>query len=100
MWHQDPAVKSEMLSAFSAVYLTDGAGEHAEALAPEEIAHNLMHLVRHCDVSEVWLLNILYPCEACFCFFFPFFNFAIMNILLDDFYGTNCGRNVLHAPSG
>ena len=53
MWHQDPAIKTEMLQAFSAVYLTDGASEHAEALAANEVAHNLMHLVRHCDAAEV-----------------------------------------------
>jgi len=53
VWHQDPSIKAEMLLAFSAVYFTDGAGEHAEALAAGEVAHNLMHLVRHCDASEV-----------------------------------------------
>jgi hypothetical protein len=53
VWHQDAAIKAEMLSAFSAVYLTDGAGENAEALAAEEVAQNLMHLVRHCDAAEV-----------------------------------------------
>jgi hypothetical protein len=53
VWHQDAAIKAEMLSAFSAVYLTDGAGEQAEALAAAEVAHNLIHLVRHCDSSEV-----------------------------------------------
>jgi hypothetical protein len=53
VWHQDAAVKAEMLSAFSAVYLTDGAGEQAEALAAAEVAHNLVHLVRNCDSSEV-----------------------------------------------
>ena len=42
-----------MLTAFSAVYLTDGAGEQAQALSPAEIAHNLLHLVRNCDASEV-----------------------------------------------
>jgi photosystem II stability/assembly factor-like uncharacterized protein len=53
VWHQDAAIKAEMLTAFSAVYLTDGAGEQAQALEPAEVATNLMHLVRHCDVSEV-----------------------------------------------
>ena len=50
-----------MLLAFSAVYLTDGAGEHAESLGAAEIASNLMHLVKHCDASEV---------SACFCLAF------------------------------
>lgn len=57
VWHQDPAIKAEMLQAFSAVYLTDGASEHAEALAANEVAHNLMHLVRHCDAAEVCTLH-------------------------------------------
>lgn len=48
-----------MLAAFSAVYLTDGAGEHAEALAPEEVARNLMHLARHCDAAEVGAMQPL-----------------------------------------
>ncbi len=65
MWHQDPSIKAEMLLAFSAVYLTDGAGEHAESLGAAEIASNLMHLVKHCDASEVnfvlylWMLSLL-----------------------------------------
>lgn len=61
MWHQDGAIKTEMLQAFSAVYLTDGASEHAEALAASEVASNLMHLVRHCDAAEV-LDTVLYVC--------------------------------------
>jgi hypothetical protein len=53
VWHQDPTVKAEMLSAFSNVYLTDGAAEQAEALPCADIANNLIHLVRNCDSAEV-----------------------------------------------
>ena len=62
-----------MLLAFSAVYLTDGAGEHAESLGAAEIASNLMHLVKHCDASEV---------RACFCLGFRGFVVVLLVALL------------------
>ena len=53
VWHQEKAVSDECLLAFKSAYLTDGAAVDAEALAPEEIASNLIHVCEMCDSSEL-----------------------------------------------
>lgn len=53
IWHQDINIKSEMLSAFHNIYLTDGASEHPQFLSSNEIVNNLVRLVRSCDSSQM-----------------------------------------------
>jgi hypothetical protein len=53
IWHQDVSIKSEMLSAFHNIYLTDGATDHPQFLSSHEIVSNLVRLVRSCDSSQM-----------------------------------------------
>ena len=53
IWHQDVSIKSEMLSAFHNIYMTDGATDHPQFLSSHEIVSNLVRLVRSCDSSQM-----------------------------------------------
>jgi len=57
IWHQDEAIRNELLVAFHGVYLTDGATENAEFLSAPEVVRNLTSLVRHCDQAELTSLE-------------------------------------------
>ena len=68
IWHQEQTVKDEYLLAFKSAYLTDGAATLAEALAPDEIAENLIHVCEMCDSSELasleQIIGVLFSTDA------------------------------------
>jgi len=53
IWHQDVSIKSEMLSTFNNIYLTDGATDKPQFLSSIEIVNNLVRLVQSCDTAQM-----------------------------------------------
>jgi hypothetical protein len=59
IWHQDASIRSELMSSFTQVFLTDGAREHAKPSPPYEIAINLMRLIQKCSSNELISLEAI-----------------------------------------
>jgi len=52
VFHADTTIRTECLTAFKNVFLTDGAAEHPLPLPPAEVARNLLSICRSCDTSS------------------------------------------------
>ena len=59
IWHQDATIRTELLSSFTQVFLTDGARENAKSCPPNEIAINLMRLIQKCSSNELISLEAI-----------------------------------------
>ncbi|KAJ1430669.1 non-SMC mitotic condensation complex subunit 1-domain-containing protein, partial [Ochromonadaceae sp. CCMP2298] len=61
VWHQDPAIRTELLTSFRSIYLTDGSvltsDNTPDNLSCAEIARNLIHLIKNCDTAETTSLE-------------------------------------------
>lgn len=53
VFHGDASIRQEVLTAFSHVFLTDGAMENPLPLPPAEVAMNLLSICRTCDAAAV-----------------------------------------------
>mmetsp|Transcript_8464 Transcript_8464/g.12624 ORF Transcript_8464/g.12624 Transcript_8464/m.12624 type:complete len:1331 (-) Transcript_8464:69-4061(-) len=53
IWHQEESIQMECLNTFVNVFVTDGGENGGRALAPAEVAHNLVTLCLKCSDSDL-----------------------------------------------